>query len=170
MSSNKSLRRKFSRKTRSSFDVDITSLLDILIILLFFLLKNYNTTGVLQSIPKEIALPFSESSTPSFNGILVQASKNSIWVDEKKVYENKDKTKENNFPLVAGEIIPLYDELVKKREKIQQLEEVTKEAQKFTGLVSLVVEKSLRYSEVKKLMATCANAGFMKFKLSVNSF
>ena len=119
MSSNKSLKKKFSRKTRSSFDVDITSLLDILIILLFFLLKNYNTTGVLQSIPKEIALPFSESRTPSFNGILVQASKNSIWVDEKKIYENKDKSKENNFPLVAGEIIPLYDELVKKREKIQ---------------------------------------------------
>ena len=48
--------------------------------------------------------------------------------------------------------------------------QIQKEAQKFTGLVSLVVEKSLRYSEVKKLMATCANAGFMKFKLSVNSF
>lgn len=170
MSSNKSLRKKFSRKTKSSFDVDITSLLDILIILLFFLLKNYNTTGVLQSIPKEIALPFSESSTPSINGVLVQASKNSIWVDDKKIYENKSDSKETSFPLVAGEIIPLYDELVKKREKIQQLEEVTEEAQKFTGLVSLVVEKSLRYSEVKKLMSTCASAGFMKFKLSVNSY
>ena len=84
-----------------------------------------------------------------------------------KIKTNQKKTLS---PLIAGEIIPLYDELVKKREKIQQLEQVTEEAQKFTGLVSLVVEKSLRYNEVKKIMATCASAGFMKFKLSVHSF
>ena len=172
MSTGRSLKRRFRKRQKTSFDVDITSLLDILVILLVFLLKSYNTTGVLYTIPKEISLPFSESQTPTQNGIVIQVSKSSIWVDDKKIYstDKKDLDKEIYFSESNGEIIPLYDELVKKREQIQQIEQTTEDAQKFTGLVSLVIEKSLMYSDIKRVMATCANAGFMKFKLSVNPF
>ena len=166
MSTGRSLKKRFSRRNRLSFDVDITSLLDILIILLVFLLKNYNTTGVLYTVPKEISLPFSESPTPSQNGIVVQVAKKSIWVDEKKIFDSKNE----DVNILEKEILPLYDELVKKREQIQQIEQTTEDAKKFTGLITLVVEKSLKYSDIKKVMETCANAGFMKFKLSVNSY
>ena len=149
------------RRKREVLDIDITSVLDILVILLVFLLKNYDSSGVTLNVTKKIRLPVSESREINTNGILVQVSPRTIWVDDKKIISEK-----SNFSLDAG-ILSLYNELVQRKEIIENISKVTSNAEKFSGIVNLVFDKSLKYSYMKKIMHTCARAGFRKYKFVV---
>src|SRR6478735_7488654 len=78
---------RFGRGKRKEtvFDIDITSLLDILTILLVFLLQSYNSSGVIINVPKEIELPRSSSETLNTFGVNIQVSKTQIFVDDTEV-------------------------------------------------------------------------------------
>jgi biopolymer transport protein ExbD len=166
MARNRSIRNK-QRKMRGAFDLDITSLLDILVILLIFLIKSYNSSGITMSVPEGIELPKSGSSNINTAGIMIQVSKDKIWVDTKTVLDTADLPK-NLFDQNAKRIVPLYDELVKKKDEIKTLSLQTGgKAKPFSGIVNLIVDKSLKYSYVKKVMYTCASAGFKEYKFVV---
>ena len=64
-------------------------------------------------------------------------------------------------------IVPLYNELVKKKELVTQVSKATPNAKKFSGIVNLMIDKSLRYNYIKKLLFTCAEAGYIKYKFIV---
>jgi biopolymer transport protein ExbD len=154
-----------SRKKSSVMDLDITSLLDILVILLVFLLKSYNSSGVVLNVPKGIELPSSESASMNTSGVIVQVSPTTIWVDNKIVLESKNDSLSKDR--TGRRIIPLFNELVRKKEIIKRIEKSSPEAKKFSGVVNLVVDKSIKYSYIKKLMYTSATAGFGKYKFVV---
>lgn len=162
----RSIRFQKKRKRISFLELDITSLLDILIILLVFLLKSYNSSGIVINVPQGINLPRSESPNQSSSGILVQVSPSKIWVEDKIVLDSEKST--GKIYSHGGRLItPLFDELMKRKEIIQQVERSSKNAKKFSGLVNFVIDKSLTYTELRKLMYTSAEAGFIKFKFAV---
>ncbi|ATH06629.1 hypothetical protein BIY24_01360 [Halobacteriovorax marinus] len=155
------------RRKKKVMDIDITSLLDILVILLVFLLKNYNASGIVLNVPKGIELPSSQSQSLNTSGIIIQVSPSTIWVDNKIILEaENDSLAEDK---TGRRIIPLYNELVKKKEVIKQIEKSSPNAKKFSGVVNLVVDKTIKYSYIKKLMYTTAEAGFGKYKFVVMS-
>lgn len=159
---------RFSRGKRKEnvFDIDITSLLDILTILLVFLLQSYNSSGVIINVPKEIELPKSASETLNNFGVNIQVSKTQIWVDDTEVV-NTDLPQEQMYDEEGRRIVPLFNELVKIKETIKQAEKLSPQAKKFSGVANLVVDKSLKYNYLKKIMYTCAAAGFKEFKFVV---
>ena len=166
MARTRSITHKRKKAKKGPIDVDITSLLDILVILLVFLLKSYNTSGVIMTIPQGIELPQSESQTANNAGVQIQVSKDKIYVDNVAVLDTE------NLPKVvydqAGRrIVPLFDELVKKKEEIKKLAKLAPQAQDFSGIANLIVDKSLKYSYLKKVMYTSAEAGFKEFKFVV---
>ena len=166
MSRARSIRNK-KRKAKRTFDLDITSLLDILVILLIFLIKSYNSSGVTINIPEGIELPKSQSSHINTAGVIIQVSKDKIWVDSKTILDTADLPK-NLYDDGGRRVIPLFDELSKKKEEIKNLNAQTGgKARKFSGVVNLIVDKSLKYSYVKKIMYTCASAGFKEYKFVV---
>ena len=154
-----------ARNKVSVMDLDITSLLDILVILLVFLLKSYNSSGVVLNVPKGIELPSSQSASMNTSGIIVQVSPTKIWVDNEVILESKNDSLSKDR--TGRRIIPLFNELVKKKEMIKRIEKTSPEAKKFTGVVNLVVDKTIKYSYIKKLMYTSAAAGFGKYKFVV---
>ncbi len=169
MRSNRSIRKRIKRKKNKIIDLDITSLLDILVIMLVFLLKSYNSSGVIINVPPSVHIPNSESKAINTSGTIVQVSPNKIWVDDHIIYDNSNppaKTYDHN----GKRIIPLYNELVKKKELVKQIHKSAHNATKFTGNINLVVDKTLKYSYLKKLMYTCAEAGFRKYKFVVLSY
>ena len=83
MSRKRSIRNKTRRGPKEVLDVDITSLLDILTILLVFLVINYNASGFEMLIPEGIELPSSTSKTINHSGVQVQVSPDRIWVESK---------------------------------------------------------------------------------------
>lgn len=153
-------------KKNSVFDIDITSLLDILTILLVFLLQNYNSSGVVINIPKGIELPKSASQSLNSFGVNIQVSVNQIWVDDKEII-NTDSMPTELYDQGGRRIIPLYDELVKVKEKIKGVEKSVEGAAKFSGLANLIIDKSLKYDYIKRIMYTCAEAGFKEYKFVV---
>lgn len=166
MARNRSIRHKKKRSPKGPIDVDITSLLDILVILLVFLLKSYNSSGIVIDIPDGITLPTSESQNYNNPGVMVQVSEDKIWVDRKLVLDS------GNLPARVYDqgkrrIIPLFNELVKKREEIEAVSKSTNGATKFSGNANLVIDKSIKYSYMKRLMYTCAEAGFKEYKFIV---
>lgn len=147
-------------------DLDITSLLDVLVIMLVFLLVNFNSSDVVINIPKGVKLPSSDSQSVNEAGVIVQVSPTNIWVDDQLVLDINDKFK-TAFDQGGRRIVPLYDELVKKKELIKQVQKTSKDAVPFSGKVNLVVDKTLKYSFIKKIMYTCAEAGYKQYKFVV---
>src|SRR3989344_4906799 len=156
---------RFSARRRKTkvFDIDITSLLDILTILLVFLLQSYNSSGVIINVPKDIELPRSASESMNNFGVNIQVSKSQIWVDDTEVVNVDSNDKGQLFDEGGRRIVPLYNELVKIKETIKQSEKLSPEAKKFSGIANLVVDKSLKYNYLKRVMYTCAAAGFKEF-------
>lgn len=118
------------------------------------------------TIPQGIELPNSESQSANSAGVQIQVSKDKIWVDNVPVLETEnlpDKVYDNR----GRRIIPLFNELVKKKEEINKIAKQAPEAQKFSGIANLIIDKSLKYSYVKKIMYTSAEAGFKEFKFVV---
>ena len=162
----RSIRNQRKRKKKGIVEVDITSLLDILVILLVFLLRSYNTSGITMQVPKGIELPTSESQTVNTAGVQIQVSKDKIWVDNKVVLDTE------NMPSVVYDqggkrIVPLFNELVQKKEEVKTIAKLESAAKSFSGLANLIVDKSMKYDYVKKVMYTCAEAGFKEFKFVV---
>lgn len=155
------------RKKASVIDVDITSLLDILTILLVFLLQSYNSSGVTINVPKGIELPRSASESVNNFGVNIQVSKTNIWVDDKEVLSAESAAEGQVFDEGGRRIIPLYNELIKIKETIKQSQKLSPQAVAFSGIANLVVDKSLKYNYLKRVMYTAASAGFKEFKFVV---
>lgn len=166
MARTRSIRNKKKREKSETIDVDITSLLDILVILLVFLLKSYNSSGVTLTIPAGIELPKSESQSLNNAGVMIQVSKDKIYVDSEIVLDTESAPKKI-YDHGKRRIIPLYNELVKKKEQIKTISKQVPQAKPFSGIANLIIDKSLKYSYVKKVMYTCADAGFKEYKFVV---
>lgn len=167
MRSARSIRNRGRKRKSQVFDLDITSLLDILVIMLVFLLQSTNSTGIILTVPKDVELPVSSSATPSNEGIVIQVSPTTIWVQDKEVFSMEDSDIRSKLDQGGRRLIPLFNELVKRKELIKQSAKSTPLAKEFGGIVNLVVDKTVKYSFVKKLLYTCAEAGFKEYKFVV---
>src|SRR5690606_27079431 len=108
---NQSIRQQ--RRNSGVTEVDITSLLDVLVILLVFLLKSYNASDLTLDLAKDLTLPGSNTEMLGNHAVIVQVNKESLlFVNNKEV------------GVVSGsaEKIPdLYEHLVKLKEEDAKL-------------------------------------------------
>ena len=168
MSRIRSIRNKKKREKTEPVDIDITSLLDILVILLVFLLRSYNSSGVTLTVPKGIELPKSASISLNKPGVIIQVSKEKIWVDDEVVLDlEKIRNVKDIYDEGNRRIYPLYSILVKKKEEIQALAKQVPQAKPFSGITNLIIDKSLKFSYIKRILYTCAAAGFKEYKFVV---
>ena len=165
MRKNRSIRHRKKRSKIKVLDLDITSLLDILVIILVFLLKSYNTSGEIFNVPKGISLPKSSSQTINSPGVVIQASEDKIWVDDELII---DRTKSREKRDHGGRrITALFDKLVEKRKTVELVQKKTQGSQKFQGVANLIIDKAVGYNRIKKILYTTADAQFTKYKFVV---
>ena len=67
---------KLRRRKKIPTELDITSLLDILTILLVFLLRSYNATDLKLDVAQGVTLPSAESQNLGSYAIVLQVNKN----------------------------------------------------------------------------------------------
>lgn len=166
MRTTRSIRNRGRRNKKEPMDLDITSLLDILVIMLVFLLKSYNATGIIMNIPEDISLPTSNSLDINTQGVVVQVAESKIWVDD-QIILNKEEDTGRIYDRGGRRIIPLFNVLVDKKNLVKQIEKATPEAKKFSGVVNLIVDKKIKYSDIKKVLYTAAEAGYKSYKFVV---
>ena len=168
MARNRAIRNRKVIRTDITEDVDITSLLDILTILLIFLVANNSFTGEVINLIPDITLPKSESLTPNQAGVIIQVSQKELWVDDHKILDFEEKENQGLvFDQGGRRIVPLFNELVKKRDEINAINKEVPKAKEFSGVANLVFDQKLKYDLVKKIMYTAAEAGFVEYKFIV---
>ena len=158
---NKRVKRR--KRVLSESNIDITSLLDILVILLVFLLSVYSSSDFEIKLVKDLSLPSSNSSLMGNQAIVVQVdAQGIIWFGEKKLGRADDWKHSDTFDA-------LLNILTKKGESMPKRELASKNGQsQRTGKeINIVFDENLHYGVLHKLMHTSALAGFSEFKFIV---
>ena len=165
MRKQRSIRYRKKRVKREVLDLEITSLLDILIIILVFLLKSYNTSGVIFNVPRGISLPASKSKNINTPGVVIQVSSQKVWVDDELVIEQL--SGKNVADHGGRRLIALFDRLAEKRKTVELVNKNAPQAKEFQGMANLVIDKDVNYNLIKKILYTSAEAQFRRYKFVV---
>ncbi len=146
------------RKSSQVEEIDITSLLDILVILLVFLLRSFNDSELSVDIANELALPYSVSRAGAQHGIILQVNQ------QKNIFINTDIVGNLN----DGETLNTLKSELLKRYKIKKDQvDSNKQKKEESFLINLIFDRGLTYETINDVMTTAAESGFGKYKLII---
>ncbi|HXH30096.1 MAG TPA: biopolymer transporter ExbD [Bacteriovoracaceae bacterium] len=154
------MKKRFSRKrNRESIDVDITSLLDILTILLVFLLKSYNASDLKLDLTGKLEMAESDAREITKYAPVVQVNKEArVFLDNKEI---------GRLP-ASGEMKVLTEALKQAKAKLAASNTKKIEKQRVNEeLVNLVFDRDMDYGIVQRVMNDSALAGYSQFKFIV---
>ena len=182
---NRSIRSRRGRhKIHKDFELQLTSMMDILVIILVFLLKSYSTsTNSFTSVPG-IKLPISKTQELPPDSLNLIVTPEAITFENQRVVEfvqtadalNTTDSPTYNFrneDLDEGgmRIARLYDALNKAREKAEVLRaksparDANGQPLPFDGILAIQADKRVKYDTLRKIMYTAGAAQFRIFRL-----
>jgi biopolymer transport protein ExbD len=141
----------------------ITSLVDVFVIVLVYLIRSVSSEGSLMTSADNLVLPMSQrSKSPTEISLTIIGDQKHITVDDVVLMDTELVRKQDSL-LVK----PVLDVLIKKREEERKAEVLglIKEA---TGKVVVQFDKNTPYDIVTKVMATCGYAGYNNIKFAVS--
>ena len=161
--------KKLGKKKNKELDLDITSLLDILVILLVFLLKSYNASDLKIDLVSALELPDSVSTELGQHAIIVQVNKDKeMFIDNKSL---------GSIAGISGTELPSLleklNELKEEEEKKELAMGIRSPSSDIDGKaknkrrINIVLDKELNYATMRQIMHTAAIAGFPQFKFIV---
>jgi len=153
-SKNKSLLPEGNGKRESVMKPQLTSLIDVMTILLIFLLKSFSVEGDLISASTQLELPNSESRDKPAPAINIEVTPVWINLDGSNIIKIED-FKDGEKLLILELFYPL-------KEKRGQLTGALKKR------VLIQCDKGTDFKVLKKVMFTCAKADLSEFSLLVN--
>jgi biopolymer transport protein ExbD len=153
-------KRKIKRQPEAG--LIITSLVDVFVIVLVYLIRSVSSEGSLMTSADNLVLPMSQrSKSPTEISLTIIGDQKHITVDDVVLMDTELVRKQDSL-LVK----PVLDVLTKKREEERKAEVLglIKEA---TGKVVVQFDKNTPYGIVTKVMATCGYAGYSNIKFAV---
>jgi biopolymer transport protein ExbD len=162
------LQTHMNRRVASNFKIQITSMVDMFVILLVFLLKSYTTSPITINASKELTLANSTVLTDPEDVLKLVVSQNGIFVDDKKIMDLKDGVVQTT-ELDANDdsyIPTLFKALDDQALKVKDIAKVN-EAVEFDGKVLVQADRGLNYDTLQKVMYTSMMAGYSDVKLAV---
>ena len=155
--------RRMKRMARNSKGVtsgglNLVSLMDVFTILVFFLLVNSSSSDVMEP-PKNIKLPDSAVETKPRETVIVMITPEQILVQGEPVVSTMD--------VINGKA-PLIEE-VKQRLILQKKKVLGISTKTVTqsNEVTVLAHRTVPFSLMKKVMASCTSAGYEKISLAV---
>jgi biopolymer transport protein ExbD len=141
----------------------ITSLIDVFVIVLVFLMRSVSSEGNLMTSADNLVLPMSSrSKSPTEISLTIIGDQDNINVDDHAVAKTADVRKQDSL-LVPG-ILSVLETKRKEEQKAEMLG-IIKES---TGKVVVQFDKNTPYDIVTKIMATCGYAGYTNIKFAVS--
>jgi len=169
---------KQARRREVEDGLNITSMMDMMTIILVFLLKSYSTQDISVAPSEDLELPVSSVKKAPEVAVNVVVSKKNIVVDgvpvlnlehvpdednpgQKKLQVPED---ERNGQLIES----LLDELSKKAETAKDLGQQTgSDDHSFKGRLLIQCDKKLPFEVLRQVMYTAGQAQFSEFKFVV---
>ena len=150
--------KRMSRNRMAVTRMNLTSLMDVFTILVFFLLVNSAATEVLET-PKQITLPASVVEEKPRETVVIFLSQTEVTVQGESVALIED------IKASPGQnIAPIGDRLA---EVNQNIIGISTKAIAESREVTILADKSVPFDIVKKVMSTCTSQGFGRISLAV---
>jgi len=169
--------KRSSRRGQSDTELQITSMMDIMTIILVFLLKSYATEDISVAPSDDLRIPVSTSLKAPKLAVNVIVSKRDIVVDGKWVLNLEttvdEETGEDIIIIPEGEkrgqmITLLYEELDAKADTAKSLgERAGGDEFGFQGQLLLQCDRTLPFSVIREVMFTAGQAQFGEFRFVV---
>lgn len=139
--------------------LNLVSLMDIFTILVFFLLVNSSEVDVL-SRDRDITLPSSVSEQLPDDSLLLVVGSDQILVNGRPVGSVPEAmaSDEEQIPGLMAELT----------ERAQRARPLTEAEQQLGRPITIMGDKEIPYSLLKKIMASCAETGYRNIALAVD--
>lgn len=167
--------KKKSRRGEKDAGLSITSMMDMMTIILVFLLKSYSTEDISVAASEDLQIPVSTAEKAPKLAVNVVVSRKDIVVDGEWVIDlsqDVDETGESKITVPEEEkrgqlISKLYDRLLEKAETAKDLGGRAGDEFDFKGEILLQVDKRMPFSVVREVMFTAGQAQFGNFRFVV---
>jgi biopolymer transport protein ExbD len=150
--------KRMSRNRPRVVQIPLTSLMDVFTTLVFFLVVNQGATEVLET-PNQIALPDSVSEAKPRETVVIFVSAEEVTVQGESVVRVADilANERRYIDAIAQRLAVLNESIIGiKTQNVAESPEVT-----------ILADKSVPFTVVKKVMATCTSQGFTRISLAV---
>ena len=150
--------KRMSRNRTKITKMNLTSLMDVFTILVFFLLVNSANSEILDT-PKQIKLPESMVESKPRETVVIFISPEQVMVQGQPVAMVAD-----ILAMEGQDIAPIADHLAMLDENIVGFRtRVVAESQEIT----ILADKLVPFSVIKKVMSTCTSQGYGRISLAV---
>jgi len=143
-------------KMKKVSKLSLVSLMDIFTILVFFLIVNSSSVEVLEA-DKSIKLPKSISKTLAEDSLLLLINDKTLILQGKKIADIADIANSD-----AKVVAALSEELA-----YHKARQARSDDPNALNAITVMGDKNLEYSLLKKILLTCAKAGFGDISLAV---
>ena len=150
--------RRMERNKKKLVGLNLTSLMDVFTILVFFLLFHSSGTEVLEA-PKEIKLPTSIVEAKPRETVVILVSPEVVLVQGQAVVNTPDLLDEK-IEVIAG----IKDRLKDLERNIIGISTRTILDSKE---ITILADKTIPFSVLKKIMSTCTGSGYGRISLAV---
>lgn len=158
MKTSRRIKRMGSASDKKVPAMNLTSLMDVFTILVFFLLVNSSNSEVLTQ-PKEVTLPDSIVETKPRETVVIMVTLDNILVQGEPIVSYKS--------VIASK----QDAIVEISEKLKSLKGnvigVSTKAVAESNEVTILSHKTVPFKVLKKVMSSCTFAGYEKISMAV---
>jgi biopolymer transport protein ExbD len=136
--------------------LNLTSLMDVFTILVFFLVMN-SGSEVLEA--GDVVLPESVIDTKPIETVVINIGKEDVLVQGEPVVRTADLLASG-----GGDIVPIMTRLAELQERVIGMR--TQTVAKSTA-ITILADKSIPFAVVKQIMSTCTTQGYTRISLAV---
>lgn len=150
--------KRMARHRKKPPKMNLTSLMDVFTILVFFLLVNSANTEVLET-PKQITLPASVVEDKPRETVVIFVSPEEVTVQGQVIVSVADilASERQNITPIALRLAELSESIIGIRTA------AAAESQE----VTILADRAVPFSVVKKVMSTCTSQGYLRISLAV---
>jgi biopolymer transport protein ExbD len=150
------------RKGSSTFTLRLTSMIDMMTILLVFLLKSYSAEGQIVTITKDLRLPESTSKTTPIVTSVISITSEWILLDGRPIEKIASVLTKNELIIQN-----LSDELANLRTLTEGIGDLGGSMMGFRGNIAIQGDREITFDLLKRIMFTCGRVGYNNMLLTV---
>jgi biopolymer transport protein ExbD len=173
--------RRKRRKVNKDFELQLTAMMDVLVIIVVFLLKSYSTSTNNFTTVAGLKMPISASQDQPFDSLQVIVTPEAITFENERILEFQQTAAsvgaEPDYAFKPADIdengrrvVPLFDALVKAKDKADLLraKSQARDAQgnplPFDSVLAITADRRVQYDTIRKIMYTAAAAEYKTFR------
>ena len=157
----KQLKKPRGQKDLKGFKPQLTSLIDVMTILLIYLLKSFSSEGEIVTLSKDLMLPESSASKKPHLTVVLTVNNQLVLAEGVKIVDVDKVLLSNDL------VIPELENWLENRRTLTQNNDQYTDDKKFSGDVTIQADKHIRFRLLKKIMYTCGRQEYNNFSLAV---